>query len=165
MRLRSLNIAKQRSLATPEPWNWEFGAGGEWDTKRMYSVNHVVFSFQQEVCEGVNRAEENRGRGSCWFTGAVWGFPHPSALQLREQILRRTHRRRRVVYVNCNLLTYHNKLLDLEIWLRRLPNCRESGLQQKKKKIRASKTKRNIKTKGHHSCKLLKLSAKWWVQR
>ena len=28
-------------------------------------------------------------RRRCWFTGAAWGFPHPSAPQLREQILRR----------------------------------------------------------------------------
>ncbi len=65
---------------------------------------------------------EEQRRGSCWFTGAMWGFPHPPALQLRKQILRKAHHRQRVVYVNHNLQTYHNKLqtwgrrLDLEMW-------------------------------------------------
>lgn len=61
----------------------------------MYGTYRTPVSFEQEasVLKGDAfieiRRTEKLVRGSCWFTGAVRGFPHPSTLQLRKQALRR----------------------------------------------------------------------------
>lgn len=73
-------------------WCWRCS---EENTKRTYGTYRTPVSFEQEasVLKGDAfieiRRTEKLVRGSCWFTGAVRGFPHPSTLQLRKQALRR----------------------------------------------------------------------------
>lgn len=68
-------------------WCWRCS---EENTKRTYGTYRTPVSFEQEasVLKGDAlieiRRTEKLVRGSCWFTGAVRGFPHPSTLQLRK---------------------------------------------------------------------------------
>lgn len=105
-------VSGQRSLAKQETESWCWRCTSVKHQKDVRCVPYgSLISFQQEVALVKGKLQwREQGRGSCWFTGAVWGFPHPSALQLRKQMLRRGSPQTVDCVLNHHLLTYHNKL-------------------------------------------------------
>lgn len=91
---------------------------------------------------------EQRG-GSCWFTGAVWGFPHPSSLHLRKQILRHG-------------LTTDSRLFTSMVIYWHEPQQITS--QEKKIDLMSKRGLGNSKMERNYS-KLSEPCAKWWFER
>lgn len=146
MTQRFQNATGQRSMATPEPWNWEFGADA-WNIRRMYSVYNVVVSFQQEVCDWENIAW-SIGEEAAGSQVQYGGFHILLPFNWGRKYWEDAHHRHYIVYVNHNLLIYHNKQweeegLDVVTWQRRWQHVGE--LQEDSNQIK-------VKEKGRCVC-------------